>query len=108
MITFEVITTCLFCDFLDTTSGECRIPAVLRGAWFSWENGKNTLTEMDEDTISRKGTCVDILKEFSTNYTIVFQNTDNCYYCVKFIVRTVNVLEKIESEIFFVDTTMFL
>lgn len=74
------------------------IPPVLRGAWFSWENGKNTLTEINEDTHSTRGTLVDILNEFSTNYTAVFHYQDaNCFYCVKFLVRTVNVLEKIES-----------
>ena len=89
----------MFCVLIETIRGECTIPHVLKGAWFSWENGKNTLTELDSNTISRKGTCVDILNEYSTNYTIVFQNSDNCYYCVKFIVRTLNVLEKIESKL---------
>lgn len=39
---------------------------------------------------------MDIKADYHVNYTMVFKHTD-CYYCVKLIVRTVNVLEKIES-----------
>lgn len=47
--------------------------------------------------MSRKGVCVAIRNESHVNHSIVFKK-DKCYTCVKFIVRTVNVLEKIESE----------
>lgn len=43
-----------------------------------------------------RGLCVNIKADFRVNYTMVFQH-QSCYYCVKLIVRTVNVLEKIET-----------
>lgn len=44
--------------------------------------------------------CEDIKEEFHVNYTLVFSHpSDNCYHCVKYLVRTVNVLEKIESKL---------
>lgn len=39
---------------------------------------------------------MNIKAEYRVNYTMVFKYT-NCYYCVKLIVRTVNILEKIET-----------
>ncbi|KAJ4450132.1 hypothetical protein ANN_01539 [Periplaneta americana] len=74
----------------------CSIPIIIRGSWFSWENGRNTLTEINADTMSRKGYCIDVKEEFHVNYTFVFQDS-KCYYCVKLLVRTVNVLEKLET-----------
>lgn len=43
--------------------------------------------------------CENIKEDFHVNYTIVFSHhADECYHCIKFLVRTVNVLEKIESK----------
>lgn len=78
-------------------SGECTVPFIIRGAWFSWENGQNTLTEIDVTSMTRNGYCVDIKDDYHVNYTIVFKR-ESCFTCVKFLVRTVNVLEKIESK----------
>ncbi|XP_077290768.1 protein undicht [Arctopsyche grandis] len=77
-------------------SCDCTIPVILRNTWFSWENGKSTLTEINGDTMSRRGSCVAIKDDFHVNYTMVLKHYD-CYYCVKLLVRTVNVLEKIET-----------
>jgi hypothetical protein len=79
-----------------TVSG-CTIPFIIRGSWFSWENGQNTLTEINAETMTRRGSCIAVKEEYHVNYTFVFQN-NKCYHCVKFMVRTVNVLEKIESK----------
>jgi hypothetical protein len=77
----------------------CHIPVIVRGSWFSWENGHNTLTEINADSMTNKGYCVAVKEEFHVNYTFVFHDEPNsCYNCVKFLVRTVNVLEKIESK----------
>lgn len=78
-------------------NGDCTIPEILRGAWFSWENGRNTLTELDATTMTRKGYCINSHNESLVNHTLIFKN-DKCYTCVKLIVRTVNVIEKIECE----------
>lgn len=43
-----------------------------------------------------RGSCVAIKDDFHVNYTMVLKHFD-CYYCVKLLVRTVNVLEKIET-----------
>ncbi|XP_043477795.1 uncharacterized protein LOC122508478 [Leptopilina heterotoma] len=73
----------------------CFIPTVIRGSWFSWETGQNTLTEINAETMSDRGYCVNVIEEYHVNYTFVFKN-NNCYHCVKLLVRTVNVLEKLE------------
>lgn len=88
LILLLAVTTC--------TGYSCTIPSILRGAWFSWELGRNTLTELDATSMTNKGTCVDIKSEFHVNHTLVFRK-DTCFTCVKFLVRTVNVLEKIET-----------
>lgn len=78
----------------------CHIPVIIRGSWFSWENGQNTLTEINADSMTKKGYCVAIKNDFHANYTLVFHDRQNeCYNCVKFMVRTVNVIEKIESKL---------
>ncbi|PNF31490.1 hypothetical protein B7P43_G00751 [Cryptotermes secundus] len=78
------------------TSAACTIPFIIRGAWFSWENGQNTLTEINAETMTRKGYCIALKEEYHVNYTFVFQD-NKCYHCVKLLVRTVNVLEKLET-----------
>ena len=75
-------------------TADCTIPKILRGAWFSWENGRNTLTELDANSMTNYGYCYEMRDDFHQNYTFVFK--DDCYTCVKFLVRTVNVVEKIE------------
>ncbi|XP_043786702.1 uncharacterized protein LOC122711748 [Apis laboriosa] len=77
-------------------SSPCQIPLIIRGSWFSWENGRNTLTEINAETMTNRGKCVNMLEEYHVNYTFIFQN-EACYHCVKLIVRTVNVLEKLEA-----------
>ncbi|ERL92844.1 uncharacterized protein LOC109542093 [Dendroctonus ponderosae] len=75
----------------------CTIPAIIRGAWFSWEN-RNILTELDPSTMTNRGTCIDIRDDYHVNYTMVFhRQSENCFICVKILVRTVNVLETMES-----------
>ncbi|XP_049805341.1 uncharacterized protein LOC126248419 [Schistocerca nitens] len=79
-------------------SANCTIPPVIQDSWFSWENGKSTITEINGDSMSRKGRCLAMKEEYHVNYTFVFkEDTLTCYNCVKLIVRTVNVLEKIET-----------
>lgn len=86
------------------TSG-CHIPLVIRGSWFSWENGRNTLTEINANSMTGRGVCVNVLEEYHANYTFVFRDAktppmyESCYHCVKLIVRTVNVLEKLEGKL---------
>lgn len=93
-----IITSCiiLIALYVLESAGECNIPLVIRGSWFSWENGQNTLTEINASTMSRKGECVTLKNDYHTNYTMIFRR-DRCYTCIKFMIRTVNVLEKIES-----------
>lgn len=97
---FQRCTLWVFHFFIFTVAecnGDCTIPHKIRGAWFSWENGQNTLTEIDANSMTGNGYCVDIKDERLVNYTIVFKR-DNCFTCVKFQVRTVNILEKIDSK----------
>lgn len=54
--------------------------------------------------MSGRGTCVNMVEENYYISTFVFRdantpaNYDNCYHCVKIIVRTVNVLDKLEGK----------
>lgn len=82
---------------VNDSDAQCSIPKKLRGQWFSWENGQNTLTELDATSMSRMGTCIDITDDY-VNYTMLFKRQDKCYTCVKLVVRTVNVLDKIECK----------
>lgn len=71
----------------------------MRGAWFSWEK-QNTMTEMDPEYLMRRGEkmkCVDMRASYNVNYTMVFRESRECFKCMKFLVRTLNVLEKMES-----------
>lgn len=51
---------------------------------------------LTQNDLNFRGVCVNIKADYHVNYTMVFRYT-NCYYCVKLIARTVNVLEKIET-----------
>lgn len=85
-------------------AGGCQIPLVIRGSWFSWENGMNTLTEINANSMTKRGICVNMMEEYHVNYTFVFRDPytpityDSCYHCVKLVVRTVNILEKLEGK----------
>ncbi|XP_026473212.1 uncharacterized protein LOC113377199 [Ctenocephalides felis] len=87
---------CVHFILVNYVEAECTIPVVIRGTWFSWESGKPTTTEINAEEVSNRGYCVDVKEEYHVNYTFVLKDRE-CYHCVKLIVRTVNVLEKIES-----------
>jgi len=84
---------------LNKKNTKCNIPLVIRGQWYSWENGRSTTTEIDATSMSKRGNCIRSMEENQVNFTFVFQKSaGDCYTCVKFMVRTVNVLDKMESE----------
>lgn len=71
----------------------------MQGSWFSWEKGENTLTTIDETSMSRRGYCTDWDKKHGDEYSFVFKDPSaDCYHCVHLFIRTVNVVEKSESE----------
>lgn len=74
----------------------CVLPQTLHGEWFSRELGVDTSTTIDGRHMSKRGRCVDILNTNNDNFTILFQD-NACYHCVRLYVRTLNVLEKIET-----------
>ncbi|CAG9831489.1 unnamed protein product [Diabrotica balteata] len=95
--------TLMFCALiLKVTSleNQCHIPEILRGSWFSVEDGKDTITKFDERFMTienRVKVLCDYKKtEHNSDYTIAFQY-DRCYHCIKFFVRTINIVEKIEG-----------
>ena len=51
-----------------------------------------------------RGRCINSTSDLGSIYTFVFSPTpykparSNCYYCVRFFARTVNIIEKIESK----------
>ncbi|KAG8230086.1 hypothetical protein J437_LFUL009205 [Ladona fulva] len=96
--TLNFIILLLFLVLIEShRSSSCNIPVIIRGSWFSWEDGTNTITEINADSMSRRGRCVNFTQEHHSNYTFIFQQDNSCYHCVKLLVRTVNVLEKMES-----------
>lgn len=95
-IKYLITTLVLVLAFSECSCMNGTIPLILRGAWFSWELGRNTLTELDATTMTNRGYCIDVKNEYHVNYTMVFRK-DTCFRCVKLLVRTVNVLEKIET-----------
>ncbi|XP_050501158.1 uncharacterized protein LOC126881136 isoform X2 [Diabrotica virgifera virgifera] len=92
----------MFCALIlkvSTLENQCHIPEILRGSWFSVEDGKDTVTKFDERFMTienRVKVLCDYKKtEHNSDYTIAFQY-DRCYHCIKFFVRTINIVEKIE------------
>nr|CAG4636869.1 EOG090X03AK [Ceriodaphnia reticulata] len=79
-------------------SKDCDIPFVVRGTWFYRENGEYFTTEINGDSMTGRGNCLSSHHSHHVNYTFVFYDAQTtCYHCVKFFVRTVNILDKIES-----------
>ena len=60
----------------------------------------DTYTEFDASSMSGRGLCVAKREEYYVNYTFIFRQ-ENCFHCVRIFVRTLNILEKIESNEFF-------
>ena len=80
-------------------SKDCDIPFVLRGTWFYRENGEYANTEINGDSMTGRGTCLASSHSHHVNYTMVFYDAQTtCYNCVRFIVRTVNIVDKVECE----------
>jgi hypothetical protein len=81
----------------------CIVPKVMRGLWFSYEKHLPMQTEFHIDSMSDHGRCVSVKREHLVNYTFVFQNEkrNRCFHCVKILVRTPNVLEKMERKFTF-------
>ena len=60
------------------------------------------VTIIDASRMQRRGICMEHSTDFASNYTFLFaedpERQDSCFHCVRIYVRTVNILEKIESE----------
>ncbi len=99
----------------------CDIPQTLQGEWFSREDGENVYTVITSDSLSNRGRCLHMHSTNYDNFTLVLQQGyslklsfsktlsesnlnllfRSCYHCVRLIIRTLNVLEKIESKLFY-------
>lgn len=89
-------------------SCSCNISTIIQGQWYSYEENKPVYTTINADTMSNRGRCVDMKEEHHVNYTFVFHSDKNhCYYCVKMLIRTVNILEKIESRYFYNEKVIY-
>nr|CAG4643817.1 EOG090X03AK [Lepidurus arcticus] len=77
---------------------QCHIPNIVRGSWFYRENGEYGNTEINADSMSGRGNCLESQNHLHVNFSFLFHEANtNCYHCVQFFVRTVNILDKIES-----------
>nr|CAG4640723.1 EOG090X03AK [Eulimnadia texana] len=77
---------------------DCDIPFVIRGSWFYREDGEYFTTEINADSMTGRGNCLLSNHSHHVNYTFIFHDSSSgCYHCVQLFVRTVNILEKLES-----------
>lgn len=101
---FIQLITCISVGFIGITDGRisdqrCNIMQTLHGEWFSRENGNNVFTIINSNSMTDRGDCIEVLNKNNDNFTIVFKDSyRQCYYCVRLLVRSINVLEKIETE----------
>lgn len=73
------------------------MPNILRGSWFSWEEGKPTQTDIDATSMTKRGVCVD-MKQNGSDYTFIFKDKfKGCYTCIRAYPRTLNVFDKIDG-----------
>ena len=77
----------------------CIIPTKIVGSWFYRENGEDHTTEINADSMTGRGVCISSSHSHNVNYTFVFHHPNaGSYHCVKFFVRTVNIMDKIECK----------
>lgn len=74
------------------------IPLTLRGEWYSRERGTNVFTSIDQYDITDKGRLQEMTSNNNDNFTLVLYNQrNNCHYCMRLLIRTLNVIDKIET-----------
>lgn len=74
------------------------IPHTLRGEWFSRERGANIFTTIEQYEITDRGRLQEITNSNNDNFTLVLYNSrNNCHHCLRLLIRTLNVIDKIET-----------
>ena len=76
-------------------------PLLLRGEWFSWEEGREVDTSIDEVWIEGLGQPVDAAQLRRDTFQYVF-SSHQCFVCIRLLVRSWNVLEKLEGVCFLI------
>ncbi|XP_045118483.1 uncharacterized protein LOC123508688 isoform X1 [Portunus trituberculatus] len=71
-------------------------PLLLRGEWFSWEEGREVDTSINEGWFKSLGQPVDAAQLRRDSFQYVFSH-HQCFVCVRLLVRSWNVLEKLEG-----------
>ena len=91
-------------NYYNRPSYNCSIPRTIQGEWYSREKNLDTVTIIDASRMQRRGVCMQHDTDFGANYTFLFGENPGqqrtCYHCVRIFIRTVNIIEKIESKIF--------
>ncbi|CAN8028713.1 unnamed protein product, partial [Ixodes persulcatus] len=72
------------------------MPQTLHGEWYSKEYGDDTYTVIDNEGMSNRGRCLFLTISTNDNFTIIFDK-GSCFHCVRIFVRTLNVLQKVET-----------
>ncbi|XP_045599325.2 uncharacterized protein [Procambarus clarkii] len=72
-------------------------PPVLQGDWFFWEDGRGAETEIFPEHISGRGKPVDREMIRRDTFQYVFQHQSGCFSCARFIARSWNIIERLES-----------
>ncbi len=61
----------------------------------------DTVTVLDATHMQRRGVCMEYDTDYAGTYTFLFgenpEDASSCFHCVRIFVRTVNIIEKIET-----------
>lgn len=91
-----------YISYYEKTTYNCTIPRILQGEWYSRETNLDTVTIIDASRMQRRGICMEQVTDFGGNFTFLFaenpEEPATCFHCVRLYARTVNIVEKIESE----------
>ncbi|XP_071546412.1 LOW QUALITY PROTEIN: uncharacterized protein [Panulirus ornatus] len=80
-----------------TSGNDTAFPPILQGDWFSWEEGRSVETEIIQNEIIGRGRPVDRVMIRRDTYDYVFAHQSGCFLCSRFLIRSWNILERLES-----------
>ncbi|XP_047491560.1 uncharacterized protein LOC125040845 [Penaeus chinensis] len=84
-------------SFATAFQNDTIFPPIIQGDWFSWEDGRGIDTEIFQNEISGRGKPVDRRMIRRDIYEYVFAHQSGCYICSRFLIRSWNVMERLDS-----------
>ena len=88
------ITNSFSFSVLSSAYGSEVFPEILRGDWFTWEDGSGLPVRINQSEHSLKGQPLEyhVVQRDIRDY--VFYREPNCYYCSRFHIRSWNIVER--------------